>query len=60
MYLLTRRNKFLNDRYQWTDEPHLFPEWQFGDVLELSMQFKDRPQQVGEVVNGQVVFTRLT
>lgn len=60
MYLLTRRNKFLNDRYQWTDEPYLFPEWQFGDVLEMSMRFKDRPQQVGEVVGGQVVFTRLT
>lgn len=59
MYLLTRRNKFLNARYQWTDIPHVFPEWQFVDVLPMAMQFKDRPQQVGEVVDGVVRFTQI-
>lgn len=52
-YALTRviRNvtHYLNERYQWGIYPHVFPEWQFPAVLDLSMGFRDCPQRVGEV-----------
>ena len=53
-YILRRRGRFLNDRYQWTLMPHSFPEWQFGAVLETAMQYKDRPQHVGEITGGDL------
>ena len=57
-YLLERKGKFLNERYEWGIPPHAFPEWQFVDVLPMAMQFKDRPLQVGEVLpGGEVEFT---
>lgn len=31
-----------------------FPEWQFPDVLFEAMQYKDRPQRVGELVGGDL------
>lgn len=58
MYLLQRNGKFLSERYQWQLMPHAFPEWQFGQVLEMAMNFKDAPQQIGEVMpDGQIRFT---
>lgn len=37
--------------------PHAFPEEYFQQVLEMAMNFKDKPQQIGEVVDGQIRFT---
>jgi len=61
-YLLQRNNKFLQQNYQWGNFPHPFPEWQFPAVLEMSMQFRDRPQEVGEMTDGSLagaIWTRL-
>lgn len=61
-YILKRNNKYLNERYQWSPFPHSFPEWQFVDVLPMAMAFRDRPQQVGELRDGDldsVIWTKL-
>jgi len=50
--------RYLNERYQWSRMPHSFPGWFFDIVLAEAMQYKDRPQQIGEVQeDGTVVFT---
>lgn len=54
MYLLKRGTKYLNERYQWQAFPCPFPEWQFGAVLEMAMQFRDRPKQIGEMTDGTI------
>jgi len=54
MYILERKSKYLNERYQWVNFPHAFPEWQIPAVLDLAMGFCDRPQRVGELVNGDL------
>jgi hypothetical protein len=60
MYIIQRNNKFLNERYQWGDIPHTFPEWQFVDVLPLAMNYPDPPQQIGEVMaDGTIEFTEV-
>lgn len=51
-YLLKRGSKYLQENYYWGSFPHTFPEWQFPAVLEMSMQFKDPPQMVGELYDG--------
>lgn len=54
MYMLKRKGRFLNERYQWSPLPHSFPEWQFSNVLQLAMMWKDRPLEVGEIEDGNV------
>jgi len=52
---IRRRTKYLNERYQWGDFPHAFEEAHFATVvLPEAMQYKDRPQRVGELVNGDL------
>lgn len=51
-YILRRRGKYLNERYQWSNIPNAFPEWKFPAVLDLSMGFKDCPEMVGELHDG--------
>ena len=53
-YLLLRNGKFLSEVYQWGDTPNAFPEWQFPQVLEQAMQYKDRPLEVGELIGGDL------
>jgi len=44
MYLiLTRHNKYLTERYQWSDLPALFPDWQAPDVMQMMDKAKERP-----------------
>ena len=44
MYIiLTRNNKYLTERYDWSDLPHLFPSWQAPDVMQIADKWKDRP-----------------
>ena len=52
--IFTRGTKYLNERYHWTHIPHLFPEWQFEDVLGLAMGFPDRPDGYA-MVSGDVI-----
>ncbi len=62
MYLLRRNGKFLSERYDWGSTPNVFPEWQFPQVLEMSMNFKDRPLEVGELIGSDldnVIWTKL-
>ena len=61
-YILKRKNKYLNERYWWSKFPHLFTEWEFYAVLPMAMQFRDRPLQVGEVIDGNLdsaIWTKL-
>ena len=61
-YIFKRDDKYLSERYEWGNTPNAFPEWQFGQVLEEAMQYRDHPQYVGEMVNGdldQVVWKKL-
>jgi hypothetical protein len=53
-YILERKGKYLNERYQWQRLPHVFPEWHFGVVFAEAMQYRDRPQRVGEVIGGDL------
>ena len=53
-YILKRNGKYLDDRYRWSKLPHSFPEWQFGAVLEMAMQFRDRPMEVAELRDGNL------
>ena len=54
MTIFTRHGQYLNERYQWGNIPHLFPSWQAGDVLDLAMNWKDRPT-VYAVVSGKSI-----
>lgn len=58
--LLERNGKFLNKWYQWSLMPHAFPDWQFQDVLDEAMQYKDKPLRIGEVVDGKIVLTEIS
>ena len=40
--------------------PHAFPDWQFQDVLDEAMQYKDKPLRIGEVVDGKIVLTEIS
>ena len=53
-YLLRRNDKYLSERYEWGDTPNAFPEWQFPQVLEQAMQYKDRPLEVGELIGSDL------
>lgn len=57
-YALTRKIRnvthYLNERYQWQRLPHVFPEWHFPVVFAEAMQYRDRPQRVGEVIGGDL------
>ena len=53
-YILRRRGKYLNARYQWSLTPHSFAEWEFPTVLEEAMQYRDHPQYVGEITGGEL------
>jgi len=44
MYLiLTRHNKYLTERYQWSDLPALFPDWQAPAVMQMMDKAQERP-----------------
>ena len=58
--LLERNGKFLNVWYQWSLMPHVFHDWQFQDVLDEAMQYKDKPLRIGEVVKGEIVLTEIS
>ncbi len=53
-YILRRRGKYLNDRYQWTVIPHAFSEVELMVVLPEAMNYRDRPQFVGEITGGDL------
>ncbi len=53
-YLLRRNDLFLSERYQWENTPNVFPECYFPQVLEMSMNFKDRPLEVGQLIGGDL------
>jgi hypothetical protein len=58
-YALTRviRNvtHYLNERYQWQRLPHVFDEVHFSRVVFAeAMQYRDRPQRVGELLNSNL------
>lgn len=53
-YILRRRGRFLNDRYQWTRLPHSFSEIEFTVVFPEAMNYRDRPQHVGETKDGDL------
>ena len=53
-YLLRRHGLYLSEVYQWVDTPNAFAEWHFPQVLEMSMNFKDRPLEIGEIVDGDL------
>ena len=57
--LLERNGRYLNERYQWTLIPHVFPDWQFQGVLDEAMNYKDKPLRVGEVVDGEIVLVEI-
>lgn len=35
--ILIRHNKYLNERHQWGNLPHLFPDWQLPAVMGIMM-----------------------
>ena len=51
-YILKRKNKYLSDRFKWVSIPHTFPEWHFRQIFPLTMQYRDRPLEVGEMKDG--------
>ena len=53
-YLRRRKGKYLSEFYQWLLMPHSFPEWQFPQVLEEAMQYKDRPLEAGELIGDDL------
>ena len=57
MYLLERKGKFLQPNYYWGIYPHAWDEWQFQAVLDLAMNFRDRPKMIGEMIGDMIVWT---
>jgi len=52
--IIIKDGLYLNSRYQWGVIPHLFHNWQAGDVLEMMMACKDRPTGYA-VVSGKSI-----
>ena len=60
MYLLKRGKLYLQPNYYWGIYPHTFPEWQLQAVLDLAMNFRDRPKMVGEMTDGtKIIWTKV-
>jgi hypothetical protein len=58
-YILRRRFKkkgdmFLSEKYKWTLMPHSFSEVEFTVVFPEAMNYRDRPQHVGEITGGDL------
>ena len=59
MTIFTRHGLYLNAFYKWGVIPHLFHEWQAGDVLEMMIACKDRPTGYAVVKPGVIDLDRL-
>jgi len=56
MYLiLLREDKYLTERYQWSNLPALFPDWQAPDVMQIADKWKDRPTGWAVVEDAEVI-----
>ena len=53
-YLLKRGSKFLQQNYYWGSFPHAFSEVDLMVVLPEAMNYRDRPQFVGEITGGEL------
>lgn len=57
-YILRRRfkqvDKYLSERYKWTVIHHAFSEVELMVVLPEAMNYRDRPQFVGEITGGEL------
>lgn len=54
MTIFTRYGLWLNERYGWGVIPHLFPDWQAGDVLSLMLGTKQPPTGYAVVKPGVI------
>ena len=45
--IIIRNKQYLNNRYQWTHLPDLFPDWQFAAVMKLMMHERNTQKPTG-------------
>lgn len=57
--IFTRHGKYLTARYYWGNIPHLFPAVYFPQVLDMAMNFPDKPTGVAVVEPGVVDLDKL-
>ncbi len=48
--IIIRKDKFLNNRYQWSELPDLFPDWQFAAVMAVMMHERNTQKPTGWVI----------
>ena len=54
--IIIRDKQYLNNRYEWTHIPDLFPEWQFAAVMRVMMHEGNTQKPTGwAAVDGSQV-----
>jgi len=52
--IFTRSGLYLSARYTWSIIPHVFYVWQFGALLDLFANWKDKPKGCAMVGAGVI------
>ena len=54
--IIIRNKQYLNNRYEWTHIPDLFPAWQFDAVMRVMMHEGNTQKPTGwSIVDGSQV-----